>query len=271
MTKEKYLEQRNALMAEIESLIAEGKIDESNAKMEEVKELDNQWEQVKLANANLNALKGNKVGIDLENKGIKLKKGEVTVVETVAQTKTVDQATVYEVAWAKTLQGKKLEDSEQAVFDKINAEFRNAYTHDTGNTPTLIPQTVVAGIWKRAEEMYPLLGDIKKYNVRGTLVMNKHTSIAEGDAAWYDEATATADEKNVFGQLTLTGCELAKAITVTWKLRSMATEDFIPYIKNELGERRCCLGTAIAQGRANLVLDDWKPNRRHRDCTECGN
>jgi HK97 family phage major capsid protein len=260
VTKEKYLEQRNALMAEIESLIAEGKIVESNAKMEEVKELDNQWEQVKLANANLNALKGNKVGIDLENKGVELK-GEVTEVDTVAQTKTVDQAAVYEVAWAKTLQGKKLEDSEQAVFDKINAEFRNAYTHDTGNTPTLIPQTVVAGIWKRAEEMYPLLADVKKYNVRGTLVINKHTSIAEGDAAWYDEATATADEKNVFGQLTLTGCELAKAITVTWKLRSMATEEFIPYIKNELGERvGVALGTAIAQGKGKPGDgDSFKP------------
>ena len=260
MTKEKYLEQRNALMAEIESLIAEGKLDESNAKMEEVKELDNKWEQVKLANANLNALKGNTVGIDLQNKGVEPKE-EVTVVETVAEVKVADQAALYEVAWAKTLQNKKLEDNEKAVFDKVNAEFRNAYTHDTGNTPTLIPQTVVAGIWKRAEEMYPLLGDIKKYNVRGTLVMNKHTSIAEGDAAWYDEATATADEKNVFGQLTLTGCELAKAITVTWKLRSMATEDFIPYIKNELGERvGVALGTAIAQGQGKPGENDqFKP------------
>jgi len=263
MTKEKYLEQRNALMAEIESLIAEGKLDESNAKMEEVKELDNKWEQVKLANANLNALKGNKVGIDLENKGVELK-GEVTEVETVAQTKTVDQAAVYEVAWAKTLQGKKLEDSEQAVFDKINAEFRNAYTHDTGNTPTLIPQTVVAGIWKRAEEMYPLLADIKKYNVRGTLVMNKHTSIAEGDAAWYDEDTATVDEKNVFGQITLTGCELAKAITVTWKLRSMATEEFIPYIKNELASVLVLRWVLpLLRVRANPVtVIALSPNRR---------
>jgi len=98
--------------------------------------------------------------------------------------------------------------------------------------------------------MYPLLGDVKKYNVKGTLVINKHTAIAEGDAAWYDEDTNTADEKNTFGQLTLSGCELAKSITVTWKLRSMATEDFIPYIKNELGERvGVALGTAIAVGK----------------------
>ena len=62
MTKEKYLELRNALMTEIESLIAEGKLDDSNAKMDEVKNLDNQWEQIKLASANLNASQGQYVG-----------------------------------------------------------------------------------------------------------------------------------------------------------------------------------------------------------------
>jgi HK97 family phage major capsid protein len=259
MTKEKYLEQRNALMAEIESLIAEGKLDESNAKMEEVKELDNKWEQVKLANANLNALKDNVVGLELENQDLDVKGGKE--VADFGKEIKVDEAKVYEMAWAKTMQGKKLDDSEKAIFDKVNAEFQNAYTHDTGNTPTLIPQTVVAGIWKRAEEMYPLLGDIRKYNVKGTLVINRHNSIAEGDAAWYDEATATADEKNLFGQLTLTGCELAKAVTVSWKLRAMAVEDFIPYIKNELGERvGVALGTAIAQGKGKPGENDtFKP------------
>ncbi len=249
MNYNEYLEQRNALMTEIENLIEEGKIEESNAKMEEVKNLDNKWEEIKLANANLNALKDNNKVLDLDNKNVNIEGGTKTV-DNIIDNKVVDEDKLYETAWAKVMQNKKLEENEQVVFDKVNAEFQNAYTHDTGNTPTLIPQTVVAGIWKRAEEMYPLLADVKKYNVKGTLVINKHTAIAEGDAAWYDESTATVDEKNTFGQLTLTGCELAKAITVTWKLRSMATEEFIPYIKNELGERvGVALGTAIAQGK----------------------
>ena len=33
---------------------------------------------------------------------------------------------------------------EQELFDKVNAEFSNAYTHDTGNTAVLIPETIVA-------------------------------------------------------------------------------------------------------------------------------
>ena len=248
MNKEKYLKQRNALLEEIENLIAEGKTEDADAKMKEVEALDEKWENIKKATANLTALKGSTKVADIENRSIDI--GDAKAIDTIQKPVPVNDDKMYETAWAKTMQGKKLDANEQTVFDRVNAEFRNTYTHDTGNTPTLIPQTVVAGIWKRAEEMYPLLADVKKYNVRGTLIINKHTTIDAGDAAWYDEATATADEQNTFGQLTLTGCELAKAITVTWKLRSMATEEFIPYIKNELGERvGVALGTAIAQGK----------------------
>ena len=248
MKYNEYLEQRNALMTEVENLINEGKIEDSNAKMEEVKTLDNKWEEIKLANANLNALKDNTKATDIENKSEKVE-GEKLLEKNIANN-VVDDKKVYENAWAKVMQGKKIEGTEKEVFNKVNAGFSNAYTHTTVNTPTLIPETVVAGIWARAEEMYPFLADVKKYNVQGTLIINKHTAIVEGDAAFYDEATATADEKNTFGQLTLTGCELAKAITVTWKMRSMAIEEFIPYIKNELGERvGVALGTAVIKGK----------------------
>lgn len=259
MNKEKYLEMRNALLKEIEGLIEEGKIEESNAKMKEVEDLDNKWEEIKLANANMNALKDKTKVTDIENQSVEVKGGKE--VDSLVKDVKVDENKVYEAAWAKVMMGKRLEDSEKVIFDKVNAEFNNTYTHDTENTPTLIPQTVVAGIWKRAEEMYPLLADVKKYNVKGTLVINRHDAIAEGDAAWYDEDIATADEKNIFGQLTLSGCELAKAITVSWKLRAMAVEDFIPFIKNELGERvGVALGTAIAQGQGKPgENDNWKP------------
>lgn len=259
MKYNEYLEQRNALMTEVENLINEGKIEDSNAKMEEVKALDNKFEEIKLANANLNALKDNNKVLDLENKTVKVE--GVKVVDNILENKVVNESKVYENAWAKYMQGNKLESNELEVFNKVNKEFNNAYTHTTVNTPTLIPDTVVSGIWARAEEMYPFLADVKKYNVQGTLVINKHTAIVEGDAAFYDEATATADEKNTFGQLTLTGCELAKAITVTWKMRSMAIEEFIPYIKNELGERvGVALGTAVIKGKGKPgELDEFLP------------
>ena len=157
--------------------------------------------------------------------------------------------------------GQKLEADEQGIFDKINESFSNAYTHDTSNTSVLIPETVAAGIWARAAESYPLLSDSKKFNVKGTFTIKKHTGITAGDAAFYDEATATADEQNAFGEVSLTGCELAKAVTVTWKLRNMAMDEFIPYITNELGERvGVALGTSIAVGKGKPGDEDtFKP------------
>lgn len=259
MNKKKYLENRKALLDEAQKLIDEGKIEESQEKMKEVEALDNKWEEVKLANANMNALKDKTKVTDLANESVEVN-GGITVAK-IIENNVVDEKQSYVDAWAKAMQGKKLDEKEQSVFDKVNADFSNAYTHTTGNQTVLIPETVVAGIWSRATEGHPLLADAKKFNVKGTLAINKHTAIAAGDAAWYDEATATADEQNTFAQLTLTGCELAKAITVTWKLRSMATEKFVPYIINELGERvGVALGTSVAVGKGKPgVSDEFLP------------
>lgn len=247
MNKEKYLQMRNELMEAAQGLIEEGKFEDSQAKMKEVETLDNQWEETKKAQANLNALKDNGKVLDLENKSVEVKGGNP--LDNIQPAKVLDDKKVYENAWAKNMMGKSLADNEREVFDKVNKEFNNAYTHDTGNTGVLIPETVAQGIWSRAEEMYPLYADAKKYNVRGKLTIKKHVSIDAGDAAWYDEDTVVADEQNTFGELNLDGHELAKAVTVSWKLKAMAVEDFVPYIINELGERvGVALGNAAATG-----------------------
>lgn len=244
---EKLLNERKDLLNQAESFLAEGKIEEFNAKEKEIKELDAKIEGVKLAQANLNALKDNQQAIDPTTQSATVE--GVTVVAKTEPTNVITDEKAYENAWAKYMQGAKLEGNEKELFDKINNEFSNTYTHDTTNTTVLIPETVVAGIWKRAEEMYPLLADVRKFNVRGTLTMKKHVSIDAGDAAFYSEGTATADEQNTFGEISLSGCELAKAITISWKLRTMATEEFIPFIINELGERvGIALGKAVANG-----------------------
>lgn len=248
MNKEKYLQLRNEMMKEAENLISEGKSDDANAKMKEIEDLDNKWEETKKANANLAALKDNDKVADIQGKSEDVQGGQVVdeIKEAKAQKNEQEQ---YKVAWAKNMMGQRLDNKEQEIFDKVNSEFNNAYTHDTGNTGILIPETVASGIWKRAEENYPLFADAKKYNVSGKLTIKKHEAIVAGDAAWYDEATPTADEQNQFGELTLDGHELSKAVTVSWKIKSMAMDEFIPFIIDELGDRvGVALGTAAASG-----------------------
>src|SRR5690554_945259 len=67
MNKKEYLEKRQGLINEAENLINNGKIEEANAKMEEVKKLDNQWEEIAKAQANLNALNDSNKGLDITN------------------------------------------------------------------------------------------------------------------------------------------------------------------------------------------------------------
>ena len=152
--------------------------------------------------------------------------------------------------------GHSLTAEQRSLFDGVNAEYR-AFTHDTQNTAVLIPNTVVTGIWKRTEEAYPLWGDVRKFHVRGTLTSKRHESIDEGDADWYDEETEVADEKNTFGEISLTGCELAKSVTVSWKLRAMAVADFIPFIEREVAERAgVALGYATYAGKGKPGDED---------------
>ena len=150
----------------------------------------------------------------------------------------------YRDAWAARMLGLDITAAQMRVFERTNAEYR-AFTHTTENTAVLIPETVVAGIWKRAEEAYPLWNDVRKFNVRGTLVMKRFDGIKAGDAAWYEESDTVADEENAFSEISLTGCELAKSVTVSWKLRAMAISEFIPFIEREIGER---MGVTLGHG-----------------------
>lgn len=255
MTYKQYMEQREALLNESQALIDAGKLEEANAKQEEIKALDAKYESITKANANHTALAGAPVPEPLENRSVAVPNARP--VDTTAPMEDKDaEDKLYLSAWCADMQGRSMSAAEKRVFDRVNAEFSNAFTHDTSNTAILIPQTVAAGIWARAAEMYPLYADARKYNVTGKLVIKKHTGIVAGDAKWYDEATATEDEQNAFGELILDGRELSKAVTVTWKLRAMAMDEFIPFITNELGERMgVALGNSAATGKGAASLE----------------
>lgn len=158
----------------------------------------------------------------------------------------------YREAFFNSILGKSLTASEMAVIDEENKAFNNVFTHDTKNTALVIPRTTQDKIWARATEGYGVLEDVVRLNVKGELRMVKHTAITEGDAKWYVEGTDTEDEKNTFGELILKGHELSKAVTISWKLKAMAMDDFENYLINEIGQRiSVALGTAVTKGDGN--------------------
>lgn len=240
MSRKKYEAMRKKLMDEAQSLLDAGKVDEANAKMEEVKDLDQQWDAIAQAAANFAALNGTQQAAGFNAGGMEDSfGGDGDGQEDETPAVKAWKSEEYKTAWAKTLMGKAMTAGEREKFQMVN----ESYTHTTKNTSILIPETVAKGIWEMVGEYYPYFSDISKSYVNGLLTMIKEDTSSE--AKWYDEDTKTEDGKETFTEFTLNGCELSRAITVSWKLKEMAIEDFIPYIQRKMAKK---LGAAAGYG-----------------------
>ena len=258
-----YLDQRHELMDQLQSLIDSGASEEDyNAKKAEIEALDQKWEAICQRQADLNALNDAQKTINVQALAGADTRDVVPVASTSnapAAARTDDPAELfrsdaYVNAWAKVMMGGQLTADEQSIVRMVND-----YTHTTANTGIVIPETVASGIWDMVEEMYPLWADAQKTYVKGTYTVP--ISAASTEAKWYDEATATEDGTETFRQLTLTGCELSRAITVSWKLREMAIADFIPFIQRKLAQKMgAALGYGVAKGKGQPGTGDtFKP------------
>ena len=260
MTRVEYFKQRNELIEKAQSFLNEGKIEEFNAIKKEIEDLDNKYEEAATAQANLNALIDN-VSIPAPIVNIQEPQNKVNFNKVVStgEDNQEDEKEIYLSAWAKHMQNKSMTEKENEIFNKINIDFRNA-TETAKDNQVLIPESVRAGIWREAGELYPLFGDVAPTYIEGDLTIIKETSSGD-DAAWYDEATEVTESDFNLGELKLTGCELAKDITISWKLQKMATKKFITYITTLLAEKMgAALGKAIYVGKGKPGnLDTFKP------------
>ena len=244
MNKKQYEAMRKKLMDEAQGLIDQGEVEKAQEKMKEVEALDSKWDAIAQAQANYNALNvepasANPFGAEGETAsfgnyaGENLKAGaENSVMEAWGSEE-------YKNAWAKNMMNKPMNEAEKTAFSMVN----EAYTHTTGNTGVVIPKSVAAGIWEMAGEMYPYFEDITKTYVNGAFSLIQEDTSSE--AGWYTEDTETEDGKETFNEFQLSGCELSRAITVSWKLREMAIEDFIPYIQRKMAKK---MGAAAGYG-----------------------
>lgn len=241
MTYQEYLNKRKTLMDEAQELINEGKFDEAEGKTKEVSALDDRWDAQAKAEANMRALAGEQRAVNLQD--IAGGGAAGTPVDSVATAQTeredVYKTQEYANAWAKVMMGRQLTADEDKTFRMVN----EAYTHTTENTPVVIPETVAAGIWKEIGEMYPYWNDVRKTYVKGKVIIIKQVSSTE--AAWYVESVKTEDGKEILDKQELNGCELSRAITISWKLKEMAIPDFLAYITSMMAEK---MGSGLAYG-----------------------
>lgn len=234
MTREQYLNQRKALLAQAEELVNGGKLDEFTAKKAEIEALDQKFTDEATAQANLNALKDNSTVKNITDMSGASVNGKTAESVNLGGT-SASEAEVYNRAFAKHLLGHDLNAEEKNVFDMKNA------TQVTADHGVVIPESYVQGIWQEMGEQHPIIADTVKTFVKGDLTII--TGKADTSAKWYDEATSVEESGVTTGEINLKGYELAKAVTVSWKLKEMSIDDFIPFITRAIAE---VLGNAIA-------------------------
>ena len=241
-----YKEMYDKLNEELTALIENDASDEEyQAKVDEINALNEKWDVTSQRIADAKVLSDDRRSYNIEDAAVQASPAAV-VMESVSfepqaanEEKTDMNSKAYETAWAKMMMGKKLTDAESSTISMVNAALT------TVNTGAVIPTTVAEGIWDLIEEQHPLWADAQKTYVNGNY--NMIVSDVSSEAAWYDEATATADGSETFRTIALTGCELARNIVVSWKLREMAVEDFIPFIQRKLADK---MGKALSYGVA---------------------
>ncbi|PWL80436.1 MAG: phage major capsid protein, partial [Prevotellaceae bacterium] len=195
MNKEQYLNKRNQMMGEAENLLEEGKVKEAEAKMKEVEELDQTFEDATKAQANLNALRGNGVVTNISNLTAQVKAqgtlGSTHLATPEAGANHQAEKELYNTAFMKTLMGSTLNKEEMDAFNSVNDKFRNSM-QTAEQHQVLIPETIKEGIWKEIGELHPIFADVRPTYVKGDLTIIKEKT--EGtDAEWVDEETEGTD------------------------------------------------------------------------------
>ena len=233
MNKKQYLKERAELLAQMKTAIDAGDAAQADELHKKVLALDEKFHALATAAANLAALNGAQAAAVPEVPGV-LNAAPIAPVSN----EKAEEETLYRQAFAHYMMGIKLSADEDKIFKAKNE------TTTAKENYVVVPTTMREGIWHEMEELHPIIADTDYTKVPGDVDILIETSVGE-DAAWYDEDDEVAGEKATFTKATLKGCELAKDVPVSWKLKKMSVDDFIAYIQSRIAEK---MGNALAKG-----------------------
>lgn len=202
MTKEKYMNDRNALLAEAETLINDGKLEDAAAKTKEIESLDAKYDDEAKALANLNALKGNQKITNLTSAGTVIASfdGNATG-ENVSD--PYDSVEYRKAFMQNVLKGTAI----PAQFQNVDA---NTKTSDVGS---VIPTTIMQRIIEKMESVGMILPLVTKTSYQGGLSIP--TSTVKPVATWVSEGSTSDKQKKTTGSITFTYFKLRCAISMS--------------------------------------------------------
>ncbi len=246
MTKEAYLEKRQELLNSAQASLDAGNVEESNEFVAEVEELDKQFEETAKAQADLNAMA--KAGVNTPVPEPLMQNGAAELEQVQVVNNEQREQELYRQAFAKKLLKREMSADERQVFDHINVGEAKMAANTAADHGVVVPDTVSDNIWQEAGELHPILDDVPFTSVKGTVEYITETAVSD-DAKWVTETEEATDSALHLGKISLSGCELIKAIPVTRKLQTMSIDTFLSYITSQLAERMgAALANAIVSG-----------------------
>lgn len=239
MTREKYLNERKALLDAAQSLIDEGKLEEFEATKKEVEDLDARFDTEAKAAANLRALMGNAVVSDLNDHSVTVRGGKVmetmTGVDTGAD--TYDSVEYRRAFMNHVIRG-----------EALPGEFVNAdQSTRTTDIPAVIPTTVMERIVERMESTGMILPLVTRTAYKGGVDIP--TSTVKPAAAWVAEGAGSDRQKKTTGSIHFAHYKLRCAISVSLETDTMALPVFeATFIANVTEAMTKALEQAIING-----------------------
>ena len=235
MNFEQYMAKRLEIKNAGAQLAKEGKLKEAEAKKQELDQLDAEFQKAKDEKAEENALESQKVAAPFVQPS-----NVLGIDEGVAFTGGADSVE-YRNAFLKHLSGR---DDEMTKLENA------AFVHTTGNTPNVLPTTMLNQIWDLVSENHVIVGDVTTYRTSTILEVVKHTAIVQGAAAVKNEGVANDDEKNTFVKVTLSGKDFVKSVEISYAEAKMSIDALEAYLIQEISSN---IGEAIANDMVSTI------------------
>lgn len=238
MNREKYLNDRKALMDEAQTLINEGKLEDAKAKMQEVEKLDADFENAAKEQANLKALADKVSTAGMQNAAVVGANGTVVAsMGSEAQDEDMYDSAEYKRAFqAHVLRG-------AAIPEKFMNADANTKTTDVG---AVIPTTTLQKIYEKMDKIGMVLPLVTTTGYKGGLSVP--TSAVKPVASWVAEGAGSAKQKYTTGSITFAYHKLRCAVSMSYEVDNMAYPMFETMFVNGVAD-------AMVKAKEHAILN----------------
>lgn len=250
MNKAEYLAKRKGLIDEAQNLINEGKLDESKAKMKEVEDLDNKFEEEAKAQANLNALNNAPKAVNIAAAGVQGVEG--TVIATLGNDSN-DTDMFASLEYRKAFMNNVLKGT--SIPEKFMNADANTKTSEVGS---VVPTTVLEKIIEKLESTGMILPLVTRTAYKGGLSIP--TSSVKPVATWTPEGSTSDKQKKPTGVITFNYYKLRCAVSVSLEVNNVTLGVFETTIINNIAEamtktleQAIISGTGVGQPKGILI------------------